>query len=304
MKRISQTLTLVLVLVLAACAPKVDVPATVAAAVEASQAALPTLTPAVTVMVEQQTVEVPVTVVVAPTETATAVLSGPETPTPAPAAAATDTPAAGAGPVNLQPVVAGGTPAVTNGGPDPLAGMAALIFDEHFTPGYFWGQGDDAASKIQIADDQLTILNKKSQTFAWTFNTYKEQNFYLQAVVSPVNCKDRDNYGVALRVKDDNNLLLFGVSCEGNYRLLQIADGNYTPLIDWTPSDYILHFNWINTVGVRAVGDKISLYVNNAYLGSATTSLTQAGRFGLYVGNVISPDLTVHFDDVTAWRVQ
>jgi hypothetical protein len=274
-----------------ACGPQADVPATVAAAVAATSAALPTPEPQRSVVIQEATVVVEVTVVVTPTDTPTP--AGPVTETPRPTGV-TGSP---------QPVVAGGTPAVVNGGPDPLTGNSGVIFDEHFAPGEYWGLGDDESSSAVIEDEQLTLVNKKTQRFAWTFNTYKSPDFYMQAVVNPVNCKDLDNYGIAFRYKDDDNLLLFGVSCDGRYRLMQIAGGAYTPLVDWTASDHILHFNWINTLGARVVGDQVALYVNNYYLGSATTSLTLPGRFGLYVGNVIAPDLTVHFDDVTAWRI-
>jgi hypothetical protein len=54
---------------------------------------------------------------------------------------------------------------------------------------------------------------------------------------------------------------------------------------------------------VRAVGDQISLYVNNYFLATVTAGANTQGRFGLYVGAISTPNLTVSFQALTASRI-
>jgi hypothetical protein len=257
------------------------------------------------------TVIVPQTVVVTTTpEPATPVPPTLE-PTATPAVVATSIPAATqaltqpVSAVTLQPVELPAmltTPQALNG-PDPMAGVTGQQFAEYFAPPDYWGTGDDADSTVSIANGQMTIVNKKLQSFVWTFNGIKGKDFYSQVFLTTKLCGFGDNYGLVFRAKDDANLDLFGISCEGRYRLQEISQGKTNTVVDWTDSKYIRKFETTNVIGVRAVGDQISLYVNNYYLATVTASANTEGRFGLYVGNIKTPDLTVYFKALTASRI-
>ena len=276
-------------------------------------------TPAATQTPFEVTVIVPVTVVVPQTVIVTAtpepVTLVPPTPmptstpaeavpTPTPAAPTTSAPAATlpAGTQVVELPAFRSTPQALNG-PDPLAGVTSQQFAEYFAPPDFWGTGDSADASFSIADGRMTIVNKKLRSFAWTFNAIKGQDFFSRVFVTPKLCGYGDNYGLAFRVTDDANLNLFGITCEGRYRLLEITKGQTNTVVDWTDSKYIRKFETTNALGVRAVGDQISLYVNDYYLTTVTAGANLEGRFGLYVGNIKTPDLTVYFQTLTASRI-
>ena len=284
------------------------------------QVVVATLPPPATVLVPV-TVEVPVTVIVPQTVVVTAT-PAPEQPTAqptdtqpastsAPAATEEATPAAATTPADTQtagtPLLAAlpainTTPMAING-PDPEAGAAGKLFEEYFAPPDFWGLGSDANSTVSISNGFLTIVNHKLRSLAWTLNGVKGTNFYAQAYVAPTLCGFGDNYGMAFRAKDNLNLELFGISCDGRYRLLEYSAGTATPIVDWTDSRYIRKYETTNVVGVRAVNDQVSLYVNDYYLGTVTAGANLEGRFGLYVGNIKTNDLTVNFTALTAQRI-
>ena len=194
------------------------------------------------------------------------------------------------------------TPQALNG-PDPMAGVVSQLFAEYFSPPDYWGVGDNENSSTAITDRHLTMVNKQLHSFAWTFNGIKGKDFYTQVFLTTPLCGFGDNYGLAFRAKDDANLDLFGISCEGRYRLLEYSQGKSNTIVDWTDSKYIRKFETTNVLGVRAVGDQISLYVNNYFLTTVTAGANQEGRFGLYVGNAKTPDLTVVFQALTASRI-
>ena len=305
-------LTLIVAAGLAACAGRPAPTPTEAPTTTTAPAATDVVAPPTAAEV---TVIVPVTVVVPQTVvvTATPEPATPEPPTQEPTATPaeampTPTPAEAStqpAPASTQLVALPAirsTPLALNG-PDPMEGVTSQQFAEYFAPPDFWGTGDNVDSTISIADGKLTIVNKKLHSFAWTFNGIKGQDFYTQVFVTPVRCNFGDNYGVVFRAKDDTNLDLFGISCEGRYRLLEISQGATTTVVDWTDSKYIRKFETTNVVGVRAVGDQISLYVNNYYLTTVTAGVNTQGRFGLYVGNISTPDLTVNFQALTASRI-
>jgi hypothetical protein len=309
-------LTLALALGLGACGGAAQ-----PTAAPTAQVIVATLPPPATVLVPV-TVQVPVTVIVpqtvvvtatpaptqpteaAPTETLPAATSAPAATAAATPAAATtpaDTQTAGAPLLAALPAV-NTTPIAING-PDPMAGASGRLFEEYFAPPDFWGIGSDASSTVSIANGYLTIVNHKLRSLAWTLNGVKGKDFYAQAYVAPTLCGFGDNYGLGFRAKDNLNLELFGISCDGRYRLLEYSAGTATPIVDWTDSRYIRKYETTNVVGVRAAGDQVSLYVNDYYLGTVTAGANLEGRFGLYVGNIKTPDLTVNFTAVTAQRI-
>ena len=306
-RKISSLSLLLLALALAACSGRPaasPTPAPEATALATATEFIAPTSPPVTVIV-RETVLVPQTVVVTATPEPTQPVP---TDTPPSATQAAPTPTLPptlpppTGPVSVELPAINSTPQALNG-PDPLAGVTRELFAEYFSPPDFWGTGDDADSKVSIANGQLTIVNKKLRSFAWTLNGVKGQDFYVQAYMSPTLCGYGDNYGVAFRARDNANLDLFGISCEGRYRLLEISQGQTTTVVDWTDSKYIRKFETTNVVGVRAVGDQISLYVNNYYLATVTAGANLQGRFGLYVGNIKTPDLTVAFKALTAGKI-
>ena len=307
---LSVVFTLVVAAGLAACAGKpAPTPEPPTSTPEPPPTEVVPPTPVEVTVIVPMTVVVPETVVVTATpEPATPVPPTEESLSATPAAPLTpsDTPlptqpqAAGTQLVELPPMRS--TPQALNG-PDPMAGVTGQQFAEFFAPPDFWGTGDDADSTVSIADGKMTIVNKKQHSFVWTFNGIKGTDFYSQVFLTPRRCNFGDNYGLSFRAKDDMNLDLFGVSCEGRYRLMEISQGKTSTVIDWTDSKYIRKFETTNVVGVRAVGDQISLYVNNYYLTTVTASANTAGRFGLYVGNIATPNLTVDFQALTASRI-
>ncbi|MBI3242310.1 MAG: hypothetical protein HYZ49_08465 [Chloroflexi bacterium] len=273
-----------------------DIQATVSAQVASTVAAqtpkevqvtveVPVEVPAtVEVPVEVQvTVQVPITVVVEAT----------------PVAGAADTPPA---PAATNP------PVVSTNAQDPLAGAnPAPVIDEKFDfpDRYFWYLFDTSTGEGKIENETFILIAKEPERLEWTFDGKKFGNAYVTAktLVPNTTCKAGDNWGLIFRHKDNANFYLFGVSCDGKYRLLKRVDGVFETIVDFTDSDAIKDLGQRNVLGVRAAGGQISMYVNDQFLGTVADGTFAEGVIGMYVGSRLTPNLTVSFDDIAVYTI-
>ena len=291
MKKLLLTLA-VLALLASACGVATgDIQATVAAQVAATVAAQPPQQVPVTVEVPVEvlatvevqvpvTVEVPVTVLVEAT----------------PAAADTQQPAA------TNP------PAVSTNAQDPLAGAnPAPVIDEKFdfANKYYWYLFDSSTGEGKIEDETFILVAKEPERVEWTFGGKKFGNAYVTAktLVPNTTCKAGDNWGLIFRMKDNANFYMFGVSCDGKYRLLKRLDGAWETILDFADSDAIADLGQRNVLGVRAAGNQISLYTNDQFLVTVADGTFAEGVVGMYVGSRLTPNLTVSFDDIAVYTV-
>ncbi len=305
MKRLPLFLT-TLGLLVAACGPAAaDSRATVAAQVNATVAAMPPQQVTVPVLITQQVVvtqevvvtqqvpvEVPVTVVVTDANQA-AQPTQPDQP------AATPEP----GPTN--------PPAVSNNGQDPMAGANATpIIDERFdfaNKYYWWVFGPDVtdSGEGKIVNETYVLTSKQVENYEWTFDGKKLQNFYVsaKAEIPDQQCKAGDHWGLVFRYKDNTNFYLFGVSCDSKYSLLKRTSAGFDTILPPTDSTAINRFGQSNVLGVRAVGDQISLYANDQFLITVTDGTFNEGLIGMYVRTLLTPHMTVVVDDIKAYLI-
>jgi hypothetical protein len=185
-----------------------------------------------------------------------------------------------------------------------LAGATGQLFDETFKPGGYWDTGETPYAVREIADGRFTIKMKTIGAISWSFNGVSGDNFYVQAAITTEGCRAGDYYGIVFRVRDDSNFYLYGISCDGRYRVLRQKDGEFTPVIDFKFSPAIAVNGIYNLLGVRAVNDQLSFYVNDEFLATATDKTFAQGRFGTFAKSFETANLTIHFDDITAWTIK
>ena len=191
-------------------------------------------------------------------------------------------------------------------GPDPLAGTTQVLFEENFNPKtYYWGVGETGFSRSRIVNNALEITAKTPHSIAWLFGGVPlGQNFFEMATVTSGICGKDDHYGLVLRGETDSNLLLFGITCDGRYRLQQYQGGTQRLLVLPTPSEAVKTGpGAVNELGVRAEGKQISLYVNRQFLTRVDTTNLSKGRFGAYVNSTATANLTASFTEFRAWVI-
>ena len=93
--------------------------------------------------------------------------------------------------------------------------------------------------------------------------------------------------GVICRQQDEDNYYLLAISADGFYLILLVEEGVPTPLVGPETSDIIRTGKTRNDLGVRCVGDALSLWVNNERLYTYIDStLREAGGVALFADAV------------------
>jgi len=302
------TLTVLAALTAACGLAAGDTKATVAAEVNATVAAIPPQQITVPVLMtaqvivtqevivtQQVPVEVPVTVIV---EVPAASGSGGNQPTPQPAVT--------------------NPPSVSTTGQDPLAGANTTpIIDERFDfpdKYYWWTFGPSFATDSanfsssgegKIENETYIMSSLETENWEWNFDGKKLQNFYatIKSQIPNEQCKAGDHWGLVFRYKDNANFYMFGLTCDAKYTLLKRTVDGFEEILPPTDSSAVNKFGKTNILGVRAVGDQISLYANDQFLITVTDSSFSEGLIGMYVRTFLTPNMTVIYDDIKAYVI-
>ncbi len=188
---------------------------------------------------------------------------------------------------------------LANANPNP-------IYTENFSTPKFWNEFSTSTGWGRVENASFVITSKDVDNIEWTFGGTKFGNTYTTVVtrIPDGKCKAFDNYGLIFRYKNNANFYLFGISCDGTYRLLRRVDGVFETIIDFTKSNSINPLGQRNILGVRAVSDNLSLYVNDKFLSTVKGAQFADGLIGFYVAPRLTPNMTVVFDDVEVYEIK
>jgi len=134
---------------------------------------------------------------------------------------------------------------------------------------------------------------------------------FLQMTVRTDNCSGKQAYGFIVRGPQTTGAgargYIVAFSCDGHYRLDRLdstAPYTKTELIGWTENDYIRRGSQeTNTIGIRLIGDVITLYANQFEIDEIEDGNFAGGRFGLYVNAATTADYTYRIDELWYWRL-
>ncbi|HEY69629.1 MAG TPA: LamG domain-containing protein [Anaerolineae bacterium] len=162
--------------------------------------------------------------------------------------------------------------------------------------------------------------------WTWYSGSTELTNFYVDVVVyNGDQCADRDAGGLLYRFQQLYDMgFLFGITCGGGYfsgysewpgatgPVCIFLNSVPTSMSDldcsglWTHpiSEYIDSGpGAANRIGVRALGQQITLYINGHHVDSLILPpyITVSGKFALYLGAGQADDASVSFDDLSIW---
>ncbi|HEY9088823.1 MAG TPA: hypothetical protein VIO36_11690, partial [Anaerolineaceae bacterium] len=238
---------------------------------------------------------------------------GPVLPTPPPTVIpllpVTTTPDAGGGGPNQPTPPATVTPVAS----DVRNRLGVPAFTDPMDNGNNWPTGVDPAgfTSVTFADGQMQLTGLKT-TSGWRMSTYGADlsNFYIEARITPGECKGNDRYGIYFRVPNrtaPDQGYWYGFTCDGRFALQRWdgkaePDGVVTNIIFWKKSDFIQAGpNKTNTLGVMAIGSRIYLYANGQVVGQADNNTWLQGAFGVFVGGRETPNFTIKVDEINVW---
>lgn len=188
---------------------------------------------------------------------------------------------------------------------DVVSSLGTPTWKDEFNVSKSWYLQDDAYTVIDIVDGSLVLTSLQAATWTgWSLHYNQLENFYLEGKINLPTCNAADRYGLVFRSPDYIQGYFFGVSCNGQYNLSMYNGSKFVTIIPWTPSGAVLTgANAQNKVGVKAIGDKITLSINGTELQTITNADYKKGTFGAFIAAVNTPGFTLKMDDISYWTL-
>lgn len=199
---------------------------------------------------------------------------------------------------------------------DPSANYGSpTLFDSMDTDRNWSSSGgglpDDQNIRLALGGGQLHVTGKLPDWDTWWFTAPSPSDFFIEMKVDSGNCTGTQAYGLIVRgpqtIGGEGRGYIFLFSCDGQYRLDRLDNTSpYTKveLIPWTESDYInAGDNEDNVMGIRMIGEDITLYANGFEIDDLDDDRYAAGRFGIFVNAGAPGDYTFHIDELSYWDI-
>lgn len=201
-----------------------------------------------------------------------------------------------------------GEPTSTMPATDPALKQGTPTWFDSMDKADNWPLGNNEFTAIDFKDGFMQYSGLKKDN-GWRLSVNEIENFYMEMTARPTECKGTDRYGLMIRVpdrKEANRGYWFQLSCDGKYAF-QKWDGTEDPgkvtgLIGWTANSAInAGSNQTNRLGIMAIGDTFTLYVNGVKLATVEDNSWLKGGFGVVIGAKETTSFTVYVDQMRYW---
>jgi len=178
---------------------------------------------------------------------------------------------------------------------EPASDSWATSFDD----GDGWNLSSDAVADVSIADGTLQVHVFSPGQLAWASSQSDWQDCHVEVSATQVSGPIDNEYGILMRMEDDQSFYAFSVSGDGYVRAARYVDGLWSLLgPDWTPSDAVSQGAVTNRLEVIAVGAHFEFRVNDQTVLEVEDTDAKSGPIGLYAGAFSEGDVVVTFDDL------
>ena len=168
-----------------------------------------------------------------------------------------------------------------------------------------WFQYDDANGKAEVRDNMLVLTSYKANSFDnWSMSYQLMTDFYLELrFTTGPDCSGKDRFGIFFRAPDSTQGYLYNVACDGSYQVRKWDGTEFTELVGWTVSEYIVTGPEVeHRLGVWAEGDQYVLYVNGFEVGEfSDASYLGEGTFGAAHAAADTVNFTVEVTEARVW---
>lgn len=189
---------------------------------------------------------------------------------------------------------------------DPKANLGKAAWQASFKDDRNWYTFETDQTSIQVENKTLVLKSKKTNSYEnWSMSWPVLSDFYLEITANTGDaCQGKDRYGLIIRAPDPDHGYLFGVSCDGFYRVRTWDGENFDELIAWQHSGHILTGpNQTNRLGIMAEGAKLTIFVNGHLLAEVQDKTYPKGAFGAFIASENTPDFSVVISEAAYWDI-
>jgi hypothetical protein len=185
---------------------------------------------------------------------------------------------------------------------DQRPGIGPVIFTDDFSDPTAWTQSLSSEGSVAVTNHELTIAIAENNERAYLSSIRSQpvfSNFYLELNANPTLCRDKDEYGLLLRVSPALDYYRYSLSCDGYLRLDRVVNGQASSpqpwLLSWAvppgaPSQVRL--------GVWAYGSEMRFFINDQYQFTVIDPLLTSGSLGVFARAAGETAVTVNFSNL------
>lgn len=164
-----------------------------------------------------------------------------------------------------------------------------------------WEASSDAVADVAVSDGVLRIEVFSAGQVAWATSESRWADMQLSVDATQVSGPYDNEYGVLVRMQDDQRFYAFSISGDGYARAARYDAGTWTVLgPDWTPHDAIRQGSATNRLSLVAEGTRFDFLVNGESVLQVEDTAFSVGRLGLYAGAFAEGGVVVAFDNLEA----
>ncbi len=162
-----------------------------------------------------------------------------------------------------------------------------------------WQLSSDAAADLTVEGGRLLIHILQPGQIAWATSERSFRDFDLSVEASQVSGPVDNEYGVLVRMEDDERFYAFSVSGDGYVRTAEYDNGSWLLLgSDWAPQEAVNQGEATNLLEVRARGSDFVFLVNEVEVATFSADDLSKGSVGLYAGAFDTADVRITFDNL------
>lgn len=162
-----------------------------------------------------------------------------------------------------------------------------------------WHLSSDAAADVNVIDGQLRIHIAEAGQVAWASAGRSYGDFRLSVEATQVSGPADNEYGVLVRLGDDQHFYAFSISGDGYVRAARYNGTSWTVMgPDWQPNDAVRQGEATNGLEVEARGTTFTFRVNGEQVLAVEDATYTKGDVGLYAGAFSEGDVVIAFDNL------
>ncbi|MBN1309910.1 MAG: hypothetical protein JXB30_00730 [Anaerolineae bacterium] len=179
----------------------------------------------------------------------------------------------------------------------------ALLYETRFRQGWVAMEGDKASGTPKSDGYQIDI-SQPWALYAYTTRA-RQSDFFAEVTANPIQCPEGSGaYGMVFHYKSDTSFRFFVIWCSGRYSLLErVGPLSVTMLAEGTLQEEITPSSGEHTLSVRAINNKLTLYVDKKQIARVDVSSSPAGDFGPYAETTGEP-MSVLFTWLSIYSAQ